>query len=53
MNRNLLYVGDTRAKELQIDVGDLTTFKSALGVDEVLARNTWTQDLLVSYYENN
>jgi ATP-dependent exoDNAse (exonuclease V) alpha subunit len=53
MNRNLLYVGDTRAKELQIDVGDLTTFKSALGVDEVLARNTWTKDLLVSYYENN
>ena len=47
MNRNLLYVGDTRAKKKQIDIGDLKTFRDALLVDGVEQRNTWLKELII------
>lgn len=47
LNRNLLYVADTRAKVLQIDIGDMGTFNDALIIDGNLERNTWLKELLV------
>lgn len=47
LNRNLLYVADTRAKILHIDIGDINTFNDALLIDGNELRNTWLKDLLL------
>ena len=47
LNRNLLYVADTRAKVLHIDIGDINTFNDALLIDGNELRNTWLKNLLV------
>ena len=46
MNRNLLYVGNTRAKKHHINVGQTKAYKDALLVDGVEERDTWLLDLL-------
>lgn len=46
LNRNLLYVADTRAKKKHWDIGDVSTYKSALLIDGNTLRNTWLLDLL-------
>ena len=46
LNRNLLYVADTRSKVLQIDIGDMDTYNRALLVDGNKQRNTWLPRLL-------
>ena len=47
LNRNLLYVADTRAKILHIDIGDINTFNDALLIDGNELRSTWLKDLLL------
>ena len=51
LNRNILYVADTRSKVKQIDIGSLTAFNSALLVDGTTERNTWLKELLLSDVE--
>ena len=51
MNRNLLYVGNTRAKKHHINVGQIKAYKDALLVDGVEERNTWLLDLLADNAE--
>ena len=51
LNRNILYVADTRSKIKQIDIGSLTAFNSALLVDGTTERNTWLKELLLSDVE--
>ena len=51
MNRNLLYVGNTRAKKHHINVGQTKAYKDALLVDGVEERNTWLLDLLTENVE--
>jgi len=46
LNRNLLYVADTRSKEMQIDIGDMDTYNKALLIDGNDERLTWLLDLL-------
>lgn len=48
LSRNLLYVADTRAQEMLIEIGDLNTIEEALIVQENKQRNTWLKDLLIS-----
>jgi len=47
LNRNLLYVADTRSKGLQTDIGDMETYNNALLIDGNEQRNTFLPDLLV------
>lgn len=51
MNRNLLYVGNTRAKKYHINVGQINAYKDALLVDGVEERDTWLLDLLTGNIE--
>ena len=46
MNRNLIYVADTRAKVKQVDIGETEVVRLALLKDGVEMRNTWELDLL-------
>ena len=46
MNRNLIYVADTRAKVKQVDIGETEVIRLALLKDGVEMRNTWELDLL-------
>lgn len=46
LNRNLLYVADTRAKVMQIDIGDMATYNDALLIDGNEERDTFLKDLL-------
>lgn len=48
LNRNLLYVADTRSKVLQIDIGDMATYEDALLIDGNSERLTWLKELLNS-----
>ena len=47
LNRNLLYVADTRAKIYHVDLGDLKTYTDALKIDGNEERFTWLKDLLI------
>lgn len=46
LNRNLLYVGQTRGKKEQFDIGLIEAMKNALSIDGVERRDTWLYDLL-------
>lgn len=46
LNRNLLYVGQTRGKKEQFDIGSTEAMKNALSIDGVERRDTWLYDLL-------
>lgn len=46
LNRNLLYVGQTRGKKEQFDIGSVEAMKNALSIDGVERRDTWLYDLL-------
>ena len=46
LNKNLLYVANSRAKVKHINIGQIKAYKDALKVDGVLERNTWLLDLL-------
>ena len=41
LTRNLLYVGETRAKKAQYDIGTLNAMQQALSVDGIEIRDTW------------
>ena len=46
LNRNLLYVANSRAKVKHINIGQVKAYKDALKIDGVTIRNTWLLDLL-------
>ena len=48
LNKNLLYVANSRARVKHINIGQVKTYKDALKVDGVLERNTWLLDLLTA-----
>jgi ABC-type oligopeptide transport system ATPase subunit len=52
LNRNLLYVADTRSKKSQIDIGDMDTYNAALLVDGNAERDTFLKELLLDEYRN-
>lgn len=51
LNRNLLYVADTRSKVMQIDIGNMSTYNTALLIDGNAERDTWLKELM--YKERN
>jgi exodeoxyribonuclease V alpha subunit len=46
LNRNLLYVANSRAKVKHINIGQVKAYKDALQIDGVEIRHTWLLDLL-------
>ena len=46
LNKNLLYVANSRAKVKHINIGQVKAYKDALKIDGVEIRNTWLLDLL-------
>ena len=53
LNRNLLYVADTRSKIMQIDIGDMATYNDALLIDGNAERDTWLKELMMKGEEIN
>ena len=53
LSRNLCYMSLTRAKELLVEIGDISTINHALTINETTLRNTWLKDLLTEKEENN
>lgn len=53
LNRNLLYVADTRSKIMQIDIGDMATYNDALLIDGNAERDTWLKELMMKGEEEN
>lgn len=51
LNRNLLYVANSRAKVKHINIGQVKVYKDALKIDGVEIRNTWLLDLLTEKTE--
>lgn len=47
LNRNLLYVADTRSKVMQIDIGSRAIYDTALLIDGNAERSTWLKELLM------
>ena len=48
LNKNLLYVANSRAKVKHINIGQVKAYKDALKIDGVQQRNTWLLDLLIN-----
>lgn len=46
LSRNLCYMSLTRAKEMLVEIGDVSTINSALRVNETRLRYTWLKELL-------
>ena len=46
LNKNLLYVANSRAKVKHINIGQIKAYQDALKIDGVEQRNTWLLDLL-------
>lgn len=46
LSRNLCYMSLTRAKEMLVEIGDVSTINSALKVNETRLRDTWLKELL-------
>ena len=53
LTRNLLYVGETRAKKAQYDIGTLDAMQQALSVDGIEIRDTWLNYLFQHDSMNN
>lgn len=53
LNRNLLYVADTRSKIMQIDIGDMATYNDALLIDGNAERDTWLKELMTKGEEES
>ena len=53
LTRNLLYVGETRAKKAQYDIGTLDAMQQALSVDGIEIRDTWLNYLFQYDSMNN
>lgn len=53
LTRNLLYVGETRAKKAQYDIGTIDAMKQALSVDGIEIRDTWLNYLFQHDSINN
>ena len=51
LNRNLLYVADSRAEKEHIDIGDVTTFNDAIDNVEPSLRQTFLLELLIKENE--
>ena len=47
LTRNLLYVADTRSKEMQIDIGSIEAYNKALLIDGNKQRDTWLYELML------
>ena len=52
LNSNLLYVGDTRAREKVFHIGDVTTINRAIKKKADFNRETFLKDLLIEYNKN-
>jgi exodeoxyribonuclease V alpha subunit len=52
LNKNLLYVANSRAKVKHINIGQVKAYKDALKIDGVSRRNTWLLDLLTEKTKN-
>lgn len=48
LNRNLLYVANSRARVKHINIGQVKAYEDALRIDGTEERNTWLLDLLVT-----
>ena len=48
LNKNLLYVANSRARKKHINIGSVKAYKDALKIDGVEIRNTWLLDLLTA-----
>lgn len=48
LNKNLLYVANSRAKVKHINIGQIKAYQDALKIDGVNIRNTWLLDLLTA-----
>ena len=48
LNKNLLYVANSRAKVKHINIGQIKAYQDALKIDGVDIRNTWLLDLLTA-----
>lgn len=46
LNKNLLYVADTRGKKMTIDIGNTKSFNNALLIDGTQIRSTWLKEIL-------
>lgn len=53
LNKNLLYVADTRSELMHIDIGEMSAFTAALLVDGNDERDTWLLELLKEEREEN
>lgn len=51
LNKNLLYVANSRAKVKHINIGQIKAYQDALKIDGVNIRNTWLLDLLTENIE--
>lgn len=51
LNKNLLYVANSRAKVKHINIGQVKAYKDALKIDGISRRNTWLLDLLTENIE--
>lgn len=51
LSRNLCYMSLTRAKEMLVEIGDVSTISNALRVNETRLRDTWLKDLLTEEVE--
>lgn len=52
LNSNLLYVGDTRAREKVFHIGNVSTINRAIKKKADFNRSTYLKDLLIEYYNN-
>ena len=48
LNKNLLYVANSRARTKHINIGQIKAYQNALKIDGVEIRNTWLLDLLIA-----
>ena len=46
LSKNLLYVGDSRAQEMLIEIGDIEAIKEGLQRSEEKERDTWLKEML-------
>ena len=48
LTKNLLYVANTRAKELLIEIGDVATINKAIQIEATEDRETFLYELLTN-----
>ena len=53
VQRNLLYVGFTRAQEHLTVIGNKEAIAGGMEIEETMNRNTWLKDMLIGGYDEN